>query len=243
MPNDASPSRRSTSAVERADLPGGHEDPRPFWERPDTLERFASMPVDEGVARRFETAAPSRILDLGCAAGRNAAWLAGRGHDVHALDASPVMVAHTRGRLAEHYPDADMRVRQADMRDLHVYEDASFDAVIAIGVLHIAPNIDAWRATVASIARLLKPGGETLIGHFTPVPTPGGEAPTPEPGNPHLYRSDLRGNARLLLHPHEIDAELARVGLEPLTPTRERPMRTVTGHGITTADAHHVKRT
>jgi 2-polyprenyl-3-methyl-5-hydroxy-6-metoxy-1,4-benzoquinol methylase len=70
-----------------------------FWERPETVDRFASRDPDHRLQRligEYGRPAAIRALDLGCAGGRNTVLLAQRGFDVRALDASSAMVERTR---------------------------------------------------------------------------------------------------------------------------------------------------
>ena len=112
-----------------------------FWEDPAQVTRFAEREADLRLAAllpSFAHPARTRVLDLGCAGGRNAALLASEGFDVHALDASAAMVAHTRERLAAllGVAEAERRVRQGRMDDLSAYPAAHFDLVIALGIYH-----------------------------------------------------------------------------------------------------------
>jgi SAM-dependent methyltransferase len=223
-------------------LPGPEADATPFWEREATVRRFADMPADERTLRELAGLRGARVLDVGCAGGRNAVALADAGLDVYALDASAAMVDETRRRLAAHVPDPEARVHHGPFEDLARYPAAHFDAVLAIGVLHIQPSIQAWRATAARVARLLRPGGRLLLSHFTPNPAPGHDPPAPVPGAPHLYDDVMRHRRTLLLTPDEADAELAAVGLVPRTHTVEGPMTSVTGHAITRLDGDYVRR-
>ena len=73
-----------------------------FWEQPENVERFASRAPDkrlEVLLNEYSDPAGTRVVDLGCAGGRNTLLLAERGFDVYAIDASTAMVEHTRQRL------------------------------------------------------------------------------------------------------------------------------------------------
>ncbi len=216
----------------------------PFWERLETVAWFAARPPDARVVARFgERPREARVLDLGCAAGRNTAWLAAAGFDVWALDASSAMVAQTRARLAAHLgpEEAAARVRHGDMADLGTFADGAFDAVIAIGVLPGASSWRAWQRTVAEIARVLSPGGELILTHFTPETRPDGPPLERVPGEPHRYRRAFDDRPAILLHRAELDANLTRQGFEPLVATAEVPATTMDGHR-TTLDGHFLKR-
>jgi SAM-dependent methyltransferase len=231
------------------DEPTGLDAPRASpepssWERPETVAWFAARPPDARVVALF-SARPraSRVLDLGCAAGRNADWLARAGFDVHALDASSAMVAHTRERLAARLgrEEAAARVRRGDMADLGAFADGEFDAVIAIGVLPGAGSWLAWRRAVAEIARVLTPGGELILTHFTP--DTGADGPPLErvAGEPHLYRRVCDDGPSFLLQRPELDAYLAAHGFDPLVETVEVPATTTDGQRTTLA-GHFRKR-
>ena len=238
MPDDDPPAPApATTEV----LPGPDADPTPFWEREATVRRFADMPADDRTMGELGGLRGARVLDVGCAGGRNAVALAAAGLDVYALDASEAMVDETRRRLAAFVDDPTERVHHGPFEDLARYPDAHVDAVLAIGVLHIQPSIEAWRATARQIARILRPGGRLLLSHFTPNPAPGHAPPTPVPGMPHVYDDVMRHRRTLLLTPDEADAELAAVGLVPRVATVEHPMTSVTGHAITRLDGDYVR--
>lgn len=216
----------------------------PFWERAETVAWFATRPPDLRVVSHFGTRPrTARVLDLGCAAGRNADWLASAGFDVWALDASSAMVAHTRDRLATHLGRevAAARVRRGDMADLGAFADASFDAVVAIGVLPGARSWRAWVRSVEEIARVLAPGGELILTHFTPEAGPEGPPLERVPGEPHLYRRVFDDRPAVLLRRRELDGHLAAHGLDPLVATVEVPATTMDGHR-TTLNGHFRKR-
>jgi len=97
-----------------------------------------------------------RVLDIGCGGGEQAAALASAGiPDVHAIDASPYMVAHAK----ESFPDIPFAVRAAENTG---YADARFDAVCLSFVFHEIPPKFAEQA-IAEIHRILRPGGELII--------------------------------------------------------------------------------
>lgn len=225
------------------DVPRSVPEP-PFWERPETVAWFAARPPDARVVELFGgRRRGTRVLDLGCAAGRNTDWLASAGFAVWALDASSAMVAHTRERVATHLgrEEAVVRVRRGDMADLGAFADGWFDAVIAIGVLSGAGSWSAWRRTVAEIARVLASGGELILTHFTPETSPDGPSLERVPAEPHLYRRVFDDRPACLLHRPELDAYLAAHGLDPLVATVEVPATTMDGHR-TTLNGHFRKR-
>lgn len=107
----------------------------PFWERPEVVEMFASRAPDKRMLALLEDAPKdSRVLDIGCAGGRNSLWLAEQGLDFYAVDASKAMLAKTKERVAEvmSQAEADKRVLETHMDDLR-----------KIVLLH-AEELDKW---------------------------------------------------------------------------------------------------
>jgi SAM-dependent methyltransferase len=100
-------------------------------------------------AAEIAAAAPASILEIGCGTGA----FAGRLQSEHptailvAVDQSARMVELTRER------GVDARV--ADAMDLP-FEDASFDAVVAMWMLYHVPDLDV---ALAEVRRVLRPGG------------------------------------------------------------------------------------
>jgi ubiquinone/menaquinone biosynthesis C-methylase UbiE len=119
-------------------------------------ERFATV-LDW--ADRLLGSAGGRILEIGPGAGRLTVELARRGHHVTSIDASPGMLELTE----QHAADAGVRDRvTVSVGDVHRlgFDDASFDLVIAVGVI---PWLDEPGQGVREMARVLVPGGHLLL--------------------------------------------------------------------------------
>jgi SAM-dependent methyltransferase len=98
----------------------------------------------------------SKILDLGCGAGRHVVYLARKGFDVYGFDASEAAIEHAQEILKTENLFADLRVW--DMTRRLPYEDGFFDAVLALRVVHhtYVANINR---IFKEIDRVLKEGG------------------------------------------------------------------------------------
>ena len=194
-----------------------------YWEQAENVERFASRPPDkrlEILLGEFSDPAGTRVVDLGCAGGRNTLLLAERGFDVYAIDSSTAMVEHTRQRLTPLFgaDGAAGRVWRGRMDDLGAFGEKSVDVVVALGILQSAQTADEWERTLGEVARILKPAGRLLIANFAPGTELMGEPLQPVAGAPHIYEAG--GALRFyLLEPAEIDADMERHGLRPIAPT------------------------
>jgi len=194
-----------------------------FWESRENVARFAAREPDVrlmGLVRGFADPSVVRVLDLGCAGGRNADFLARRGFDVRAVDASEAMAAETRRRLASHLGDeqAKRRVRVGRMDNLDWAPDASFELVLALGIYHCAQSFPEWDRALSETARVLAPRGKLLVSVFTPETDLTGRGVTPVVGQPHLYEGFESGRS-VLVDASTLDCELARHGLSPIVPT------------------------
>lgn len=128
-----------------------------YWNSVGPTKPF-SFPLDvDRLGRLLEP--DSAILDFGCGYGRVLSLLRERGfRRIAGADPSSAMVAAARQRLPE-------AVALDVMTDPpHVPRpDASFDAVLLVGVLTCVPGDDDQRAMVAEVRRLLKPRGLLLV--------------------------------------------------------------------------------
>src|SRR6202162_5790551 len=150
-----------------------------FWDSPENVGRSAAREPDVRLTellREYAEPASVRVLDLGCAGGRNAVVLAGKGFDVEALDASPAMIAKTRERVAGILGPAEAarRVRVGRMDELSFAPDGRYDLVVALGLYHCAQSRAEWDRTLSETARGLKPGGKLLVSVFPPDTDPNG---------------------------------------------------------------------
>jgi tellurite methyltransferase len=100
-----------------------------------------------------------RILDAGCGRGRNLVYLLSQGFDVSAVDSDPDAVAAVRAlasRLAPALPGDNFRI---DPIEAMSFPDGCADVVIASAVLHFALDTAHFDAMLASLWRVLAPGG------------------------------------------------------------------------------------
>ena len=109
--------------------------------------------------------AGGRVLDLGGGPGRYTLALAQRGDDVTLVDLSPQLIAEARTRIAAAGTVA--RTLVGDAADLSAVPGAPFDAVLALGPLYHAADLDEVRLFVEQIAAVLRPGG-VLLAAFVP---------------------------------------------------------------------------
>jgi DNA gyrase subunit B len=96
------------------------------------------------------------LLDVCCGSGVVGASFRGKVGRIVGLDLTPEMVALSRQRLDE--------VVQGDVYDMP-FPDASFDGVCNREVLHLLPQPER---PLAEIFRVLKPGGQFVVGQWVP---------------------------------------------------------------------------
>lgn len=97
----------------------------------------------------------SRVLEVGCGAGVTAIGLATRGLIVDATDSTPAMIELTKRNAARAGLTSRLTASIADVHALE-YPDATFDLVVALGVL---PWLHSPARALAEIARVVRPGG------------------------------------------------------------------------------------
>lgn len=208
-----------------------------FWDSAENVERFAAREPDVRlmeIIREYPDPSGTRVLDLGCAGGRNAVLLAEKGFDVEALDASPAMVAKTRERLAAILgpAEAEKRVRVGRMDDLSLASDASFDLVVALGLYHCAQSRAEWERALAETARVLKSGARLLVSVFTPETDLTGRGIRAVAGEPDVYEGFDSGGRHFLVDAAGLDREMARFGLLPLQATLTARPKVQTGRRV-----------
>ena len=209
------------------------------------MARFAAREPDvrlAGLVPGYADPGAVRVLDLGCAGGRNTVFLAARGFDVFAVDASEAMVAETRRRLAPLLGEAEAarRARVGRMDDLGSTPDAGFQLVVALGIYHCAPSRAEWDRALSETARVLVSGGKLLVSVFTPETDLTGRGIVPVPGEPHVYEGFESGRS-VLVDAEALDAELARYGFVPLVPTAIARPKVEVGRRVS-ANGLYVKR-
>lgn len=95
------------------------------------------------------------VLDAGCGEGRNAAWLAGRGAMVHAVDIDAEILGRgdPRWRAHEriHWENGDIRTMRLSL--------SSYEGVLACNVLHWLPDDAEIVVVISRLQSVTRPGG------------------------------------------------------------------------------------
>jgi len=138
------------------------------WENAQTLGR-RDVPFWQRVASR----AGGQVLELGCGTGRVSIPLAKAGVDLVGVDRSAPMLDRARQRIraaAGADGPAHIRLLRADIRALP-FGDGSFPSVIApYGILQSLIRPRDLTAALASVARVVAPGGTFGIDLVPDVP-------------------------------------------------------------------------
>lgn len=133
-----------------------------------TLTYYRTRARDWAVAERTRNPAglyvqllahflPGRpVADIGCGAGRDAAWLASQAYPVTGFDAVPELL----GEASAAYPDVVFA--QASLPDLAGIPDGAYANLLCADVLQHISREDLITA-VFSLARVLEPGGRLLL--------------------------------------------------------------------------------
>ncbi len=150
-------------------------DPRTLQVYRSDAESFARSytEVKSEAARLFAVAFPagSRVVDVGCGAGRDLHALLQAGYDGIGVDASPEMLAEAR----HHYPVLTGRVTTDSLPALSTIQNASCEGVLCWSVLMHLPE-ELLFDTVFNLRRILKLGGRMLVS--TPLEGPSVNAKT-----------------------------------------------------------------
>jgi len=100
-----------------------------------------------------------RLLDAGCAGGRNLIYFLRSGYNVCGADESSRSIAQMRelaATLAPHLEADNFRVEAVEKM---TFDDTSFEVVISSAVLHFARDEEHWQRMVDEMWRVLRPGG------------------------------------------------------------------------------------
>jgi len=208
-----------------------------FWEEQEQVERFAAREPDHRLVElleSFDEPQQTRVLDLGCAAGRNTVVLARLGFDFYALDNSVSMIEKTRERVAaiRGSSAANERVRVGVMEDLSEFTDGFFHLVVSLGVYHQAGSLDQWQRALDETSRVLAPNGLLLSASFSPASRPQGVALSAAPGQTHMYHG-FHSGPLCMVGAVELDRAMASRGLVPEVPTETVKAPTEEGYRVT----------
>jgi SAM-dependent methyltransferase len=98
-----------------------------------------------------------KVLDIACGRGRNALFLAERGHSVHAIDYSEEGLAVLRAEAAARR--CDIRTEKMDLENAPPLAAAGYEIVIDFFYLQ--------RALFPALKRALRPGGVLVVRTFS----------------------------------------------------------------------------
>jgi cyclopropane fatty-acyl-phospholipid synthase-like methyltransferase len=144
------------------------------------------------------------VLDVGCGTGENGLYLAGRGHVVMGLDASPTAIQRAREKQAARgLTPAQAQFHVWDALQLGRLRKA-FDTVIDCGLFHLFDR-PTRRRYAQSLVEVMSSGSDLLLLCFSDEEPAG-------PGPFRLREDEIRDAARSLFATMEIQpAELERV--------------------------------
>jgi len=133
------------------------------WEQLHTQSRFRpkypSELIVQFIFRNFIIDNNTKILDLGCGAGRHTYFMANEGIDVYGVDISKKGVEYTKKLLENNNLKGTIEIATIDKLP---YKDNYFDGIISYGVLYYCTS-NMIAKSVDEIYRVLKKDGKAII--------------------------------------------------------------------------------
>ena len=133
------------------------------WEELHAQNRFCPKYPNELVVRWALTQFPikqnTKILDLGCGAGRHAIFLAQEGFDVYATDISREGINVTQNRAQELGLHIQTKTNPAHLMD---YSENFFDGIVCYAVLYYGSK-EQMETAIKKSFQSLKPGGKMFL--------------------------------------------------------------------------------
>jgi len=118
-----------------------------------------SFTAQKRIALEFLPARSARVLDIGCGPAVLADELLERADEYSGIDLSPQMIAHGAARMKGHPQGSRCTLSVGDAEAL-AFPDASFDAVVALGLLEYLPS---YERALREMCRVLRPGGIAVL--------------------------------------------------------------------------------
>ena len=100
-----------------------------------------------------------RVLEAGCGSGRNLTYFIQAGYAVAAVDSDAESVAQLRHFATSYSPKLAGDNFRAEAIESMSFPEGFADVVLSIAVLHFARDETQFNAMVASLWRVLRPGG------------------------------------------------------------------------------------
>jgi ubiquinone/menaquinone biosynthesis C-methylase UbiE len=122
-------------------------------------ERQVSFLSQKRIAIDLLGSAKGRLLEVGCGPAVMTPELLAMGFEAHGIDVSSEMIRRARQRMAGHPLEKRCSFSVDDVERLHVAQ-ASYDAVLCMGVLEYLPR---YSRALAEISRVLRPGGIAVL--------------------------------------------------------------------------------
>jgi SAM-dependent methyltransferase len=181
------------------------------WDAPATVAGFVRSPANhmllQYAARARRHDAPTRVLDIGCGAGRNAVPLARGGFTVIGTDLSQPMLVAAASRNAA----GRLTLLQAPMDALPV-ADHCCDLIVAHGIWNLARSGAEFRRAVREAARVAAPDARLFVFTFSQTTLAGRARPVS--GETFVFTS-FSGEPQVFLTRAQLLDELNAAGFDP----------------------------